>query len=173
MFKRGDKVVVDGGEVEGFFLELTASGEARVLKRDYALFGNFDLTGEDNPYVVTVPLSSVELTKDDCFMYKGYHYYGHGSIQEVPFSEIRSWLERRHSKKIYFVLDNHLYMFYFCGLGEHLPVLLSIMKRHYGVKRIGKEDVQRWSKVIDENFVFYNGAVHDPDHYAGYMAKRI
>lgn len=173
MFSMGDKVEVNSEELEGFFLEATEDGNARILKRDYALLGKFDLSTDDNQHVVTVPLSSVEKIEGGCFTYKGYHYFGHGSIKELSLQEVHSWLESRHTKKIYFVLDNHLDMYYFCGLGEHLPVLLGIMKRHYGAKRISREDVSRWSNIIDENFVFYNGAVHDADHYAGCMAKRF
>ena len=173
MFSKGDKVVVNHNRLEGFFLESTKNGNARILKRDYALLGKFDLSEKDNQYVVTVPLSSVELIEGGCFTYKGYHHFGHGSIKEISLSEIQSWLERRHTKKIYFVLDNHLDMYHFCGLGKHLPVLLGIMKQHYGVKRISRKDISHWSKLINENFVFYNGAVHDADHYARYMTKRI
>lgn len=172
MFKKGDKIIVNPDGLEGFFLEATEDGHARILKRDYALLGQFDLS-EGNPYIATVPLSSVELIESSCFIYKGYHYFGHGSVKEISLSEIQSWLERRHTTKTYFVLDNHLDMYHFCSLGEHLPVLLHIMKQHYGTKRISREDISHWSKLINENFVFYNGAVHDPDHYAGYMTKRF
>lgn len=171
MFNKGDKVTTGFDGIEGFFLGTDSNGNASVLKRDYSFLGKFDIDNPQGQYIETVPLSSISKIESGCFTFKGYHYYGHGSIKELSLSEIEEWLNRRFTKRIYFVLDNHLDMYYFCGLGEHLPVFLDIMKKHYGLQGIVKEDIAYWSKIVDDNFVFYNGAVHNSDHYAEYLPK--
>ena len=44
MFNKGDKVTVNPDGLEGFFLESTEDGNAKILKRDYALLGKFKIS---------------------------------------------------------------------------------------------------------------------------------
>lgn len=169
MFKRGEKVTTGFGGVEGFFLS-ESDGNATVLKREYAFLGLWkEYTDE---ILECVPVSELKLVEDDNFYIAGYYHYEHGTVVKLSSEETLERLKGRDNNT-YFVSDYHTNSIYFCGLGMHLPTYLYIMKKHWGLRDIKRDDIPKWTKITDEHFLFYNGAVHNPEHYAWHLPKRF
>lgn len=170
-FEIGAKVCTK--DVEGFFLGLNEAGDALVLKRDYAFFGQFS-HDENSEYVVTVAEQDLKEVDGGSFEIKGYHYHlsGGGVVIELDDADVLERLQNL-GENSYFVMDNHTNHIYFCGLGGHVPVFLHIMKKHYGLKHVSREEIAAWSELVDTHFVFYNGKVHDASHYTAHLPRRF
>lgn len=58
------------------------------------------------------------------------------------------------------------------GLGDHIGAVRFIAKKFYGLKRIYREEIPKWQEIIDENMIFYNAMVDDPEHYAWHLPRK-
>lgn len=70
----------------------------------------------------------------------------------------------RHN--LFYVFDKSNNVICLCPLGGHLPSIIFLLRKYYGLVRYTEEDIEKWQQIISDNFVIYNSEIDEPEYYA-------